>query len=62
MTDLTRPDNGEALARVAATVTELGVDEAGAYFLLCMSVLAKNAPDVAMFIMDRADRALEEAS
>lgn len=60
MTDLTRPDNGEALERLTAKINELG-DELPAYLILCTAFLAKNAPDVAMFIMDRVDQRLEEA-
>ncbi len=58
---LTRPDNGEAMERITAKLKELDQDEVGAYFLLCMAILAKNAPDVAVFVMDRADERLEDA-
>lgn len=61
MTDLTRPDNGEALQRLTDKLNELDHDEVGAYFLLCMAFLARNAPDVCTFIMDRADQRLAEA-
>jgi hypothetical protein len=61
VTDLTRPDRGEALARLTDKMNELGPDEGGVYFMLCMASLAKNAPDVAMFIMDRVDANLEAA-
>lgn len=59
--DLTRPDNGEALDRLTAKLKELDSDEVGAYFLLCMAILARNAPDVCTFIMDRADQSLADA-
>ena len=57
--DLTRPDRGEALTRLTEITTTLAEDEVAPYFLLCMAVLAKNAPDVAHFVMDRADASLE---
>lgn len=59
--DLTRPDNGQAMERLTAKINDLDHDEVGAYFLLCMAVLAKSAPDVAVFIMDRADHQLASA-
>ncbi len=61
MSDLTRPDNGEALERLTAKLDELDSDEVGAYFLLCMAILAKQAPDVVTFVLDRADAALDRA-
>lgn len=57
--DLTRPDRGEALERLTAMTRELG-EQGETYLLLCMSILAANAPDVATFIMDRADAKLDE--
>lgn len=59
--DLTRPDRGEAMERMTAKLNELDDDEVGAYFLLCMAILANNAPDVCTFIMDRADQRLADA-
>ena len=59
--DLTRPDHGEALERLTAKINELGDDELGAYLLLCMAILAKNAPDVVTFLLDRADQSLANA-
>lgn len=59
--DLTRPDRGEALERLTAKLQELPDDEVGPYFLLCMAFLAKNAPDVATFVMDRVDQRLADA-
>lgn len=61
MSDLTRPDNGEAMERLTTKLKELGHDEVGAYFLLFMAILAKNAPDVLTFLMDRADTRLAES-
>lgn len=55
MVDLTRPDHGEAIERMTRKLEELDQDEVGPYFLLCMAVLARNAPDVATFVMDRVD-------
>jgi hypothetical protein len=65
MSDLTRPDRGEAMARLTEKITELPDDEVSAYMILCMAFLAKNAPDVCTFIMDRVDTTLakvEDAS
>lgn len=61
MTNLTRPDRGEAMERLTAKLNELEPDEVGAYFLLCMAILASNAPDVVTFLLDRADERLNEA-
>jgi hypothetical protein len=60
--DLTRPDRGEALDRVVSRVTSIPEEDRVAYLLLCMSILAHNAPDVATFIMDRADARLAEGA
>lgn len=59
MTDLTRPDRGEATRRLADSIKDLDDSEAVGYLLICMGILAKNAPDVATFVQDRADEALE---
>lgn len=61
MADLTRPDRGEAMQQMTAKIESLDSDEVGAYFLLCMAILVHNAPDVARFIMDRADERLADA-
>lgn len=61
MADLTRPDRGEAMQRLTAKLAELPADETSAYLLLCMAFLAHNAPDVAVFIMDRVDDRLDDA-
>lgn len=58
MTDLTRPDRGEALQRLTDTLRDPDIDQ-GSYFYLCMALLATNAPDVATFIMDRTDERLD---
>lgn len=62
MADLTRLDNGEAMACMTAKLNDLEPDEVGPYFVLCMAILANNAPDVARFVMERADQRLEDAA
>lgn len=60
MADLTRPDRGEALERLSAKVAATPQDEVASYLLLCMAILAHNAPDVVTFLMDRADARLDD--
>jgi hypothetical protein len=53
-------DSGEALERLTKRLQsfEPGDTELGMYFLVCLSILAKNAPDVLHFLLDRANEAL----
>lgn len=55
MSDLTRPDRGEAMERLTTTVTELPEGERTPYLLIVLGILATNAPDVLMFLLDRSD-------
>lgn len=57
--DLTRPDRGEALTRLTEKVQTLPADEVAPYLLLCFAILARTAPDVMTFLMDRADAKLD---
>jgi hypothetical protein len=59
--DLTRPDRGEALSRLTDRLQSLPADEHAAYMTLMLAILAKNAPDVLTFLLDRADAALDAA-
>lgn len=51
----------QAMQQMTSKIESLDDDEVGPYFVLCMAVLTKHAPDVARFVMDRADAALASA-
>lgn len=57
----TRPDRGEALNLLTDRLRALPADEHAAYMVLMLGILARNAPDVLTFLLDRADAALEAA-
>lgn len=60
MSDLTRPNRGEVLDRLTTKITDLPADDVAPYLLLVVGLLAKNAPDVLDFLMDRADQATSQ--
>jgi hypothetical protein len=49
------PEGRAAIERVVERRTELGPSDFAAYAFLAFGILAGNAPDVLMFILDRTD-------
>jgi hypothetical protein len=59
MSDLTRPDRGEAVARLDETLADLEPDLALVYCRTALSALGSYAPDVLTFLLDRVDTMLD---
>lgn len=60
MSDLTRPDRGEARERLEQTLDDLETEFALIYCRCALVALASWAPDVLTFLLDRVDSAFDD--